>query len=130
MEYDIKYMGYSGYTIKYMKYIGFGTYPNQFKHIFVDFGHFGTFGSYIVLISKTEILLSISTSSQKLSPGTHPDSSAAPCYIDKNRGLRKTMAREYKILKKSFQYLGFRVGERWGKILFRRSRIIPSQGDQ
>ena len=47
MEYHIKYMGYSGYTLKYIKYMGFGTYPNQFKHIFMDFGHFWTFGSYI-----------------------------------------------------------------------------------
>ena len=47
MECNTKYMGYSGYTIKYIKYMGFGTYPNQFKHIFMDFGHFWTFGSYI-----------------------------------------------------------------------------------
>ena len=104
MGYNIECMGYSGYTIEYIKYMGFGTHPNQFKYIFmdsghfreniknmfVDFAHFGTFGSYIVLISKTEILLWISTSSQKLSPGTHPDSTAAPGYIDKNRGVAKT----------------------------------------
>ena len=47
MEYNIKYMGYNGYTIKYIKYIGFGTHPNQFKHIFMDFGHFWRFGAYI-----------------------------------------------------------------------------------
>ena len=40
MEYNIKYIPYSGYTPKYIKYIGFGTHPNHFLYIFMDFGHF------------------------------------------------------------------------------------------
>ena len=47
MEYNIRYIGYSGYTMEYIKYMGFRTYPNQFKHIVTDFAYFWRFGSYI-----------------------------------------------------------------------------------
>ena len=76
MEYNIKYIPYSGYTMEYIKYMGFGTYPNQFKHIFMDSGHFWTFGSYIfqkpIRRPPQNHRPPFSPSTQKLSPGTIP----------------------------------------------------------
>ena len=48
----MKYMGYSGYTMEYIKYMGFGTYPNQFKHILWISD---IFGDLVLIFSKKTI---------------------------------------------------------------------------
>ena len=127
MIYDIKYMGYSAYTIKYIKYIGFGTYPNQFKHIF--YGFRTLLDIWFIYFPKSNPSTPpfyrhpISPSSQKPSPGTYPESTAALGYIDKILELPKTMAREPKILKKSSEYMFFGGGGDGENYFLIRSRI-------